>query len=59
MDKLAENIPTEQGKTLKDNWGDVFRGLGTKCDPLLQTLRSESNNLFIHVVFFSYTLGSG
>jgi len=27
----------------------------TKCDPLLQTLRSESNNLFIHV-FFSVTL---
>ncbi|KAF7003868.1 hypothetical protein CFC21_019146 [Triticum aestivum] len=28
MDKLAENITTEQGKTLKDAWGDVFRGLG-------------------------------
>uniref|UniRef100_A0A453D1B1 methylmalonate-semialdehyde dehydrogenase (CoA acylating) n=2 Tax=Aegilops tauschii subsp. strangulata TaxID=200361 RepID=A0A453D1B1_AEGTS len=27
MDKLAENITTEQGKTLKDAWGDVFRGL--------------------------------
>ncbi|CAD6340689.1 unnamed protein product [Miscanthus lutarioriparius] len=26
-DKLAENITTEQGKTLKDAWGDVFRGL--------------------------------
>jgi hypothetical protein len=25
---LAENITTEQGKTLKDAWGDVFRGLG-------------------------------
>jgi len=32
MDKLAENIPTEQGKTLKDNWGDVFRGLGWFSD---------------------------
>jgi malonate-semialdehyde dehydrogenase (acetylating) / methylmalonate-semialdehyde dehydrogenase len=28
QDKLAENITTEQGKTLKDAWGDVFRGLG-------------------------------
>ncbi|XP_062187138.1 methylmalonate-semialdehyde dehydrogenase [acylating], mitochondrial-like [Phragmites australis] len=27
MDKLAESITTEQGKTLKDAWGDVFRGL--------------------------------
>ncbi|KAF8732044.1 hypothetical protein HU200_016000 [Digitaria exilis] len=27
QDKLAENITTEQGKTLKDAWGDVFRGL--------------------------------
>lgn len=27
MDKLAENITTEQGKTLKDALGDVFRGL--------------------------------
>ncbi|KAK8605923.1 hypothetical protein V6N13_102688 [Hibiscus sabdariffa] len=27
MDKLAENITTEQGKTLKDAHGDVFRGL--------------------------------
>lgn len=27
MDKLAANITTEQGKTLKDAQGDVFRGL--------------------------------
>uniref|UniRef100_A0A5B6YIZ2 methylmalonate-semialdehyde dehydrogenase (CoA acylating) n=1 Tax=Davidia involucrata TaxID=16924 RepID=A0A5B6YIZ2_DAVIN len=27
MDKLAMNITTEQGKTLKDAQGDVFRGL--------------------------------
>ncbi|KAL8060869.1 hypothetical protein ABFS82_02G052600 [Erythranthe guttata] len=27
MDKLASNITTEQGKTLKDAQGDVFRGL--------------------------------
>ncbi|XP_010933526.1 methylmalonate-semialdehyde dehydrogenase [acylating], mitochondrial [Elaeis guineensis] len=27
MDKLAVNITTEQGKTLKDAQGDVFRGL--------------------------------
>ncbi|KAL5790197.1 hypothetical protein ACOSQ2_005085 [Xanthoceras sorbifolium] len=27
MDKLAMNITTEQGKTLKDAHGDVFRGL--------------------------------
>ncbi|CAI9770028.1 unnamed protein product [Fraxinus pennsylvanica] len=27
MDKLALNITTEQGKTLKDAQGDVFRGL--------------------------------
>ncbi|KAK8518918.1 hypothetical protein V6N13_017819 [Hibiscus sabdariffa] len=27
MDKLAKNITTEQGKTLKDAHGDVFRGL--------------------------------
>uniref|UniRef100_A0A7N0T0E9 methylmalonate-semialdehyde dehydrogenase (CoA acylating) n=2 Tax=Kalanchoe fedtschenkoi TaxID=63787 RepID=A0A7N0T0E9_KALFE len=27
MDKLAVNITTEQGKTLKDAHGDVFRGL--------------------------------
>ncbi|KAL6515364.1 Methylmalonate-semialdehyde dehydrogenase [acylating], mitochondrial [Orobanche hederae] len=27
MDKLALNITTEQGKTLKDSQGDVFRGL--------------------------------
>ena len=27
MDKLAINITTEQGKTLKDAQGDVFRGL--------------------------------
>ncbi|ONK60814.1 uncharacterized protein A4U43_C08F22940 [Asparagus officinalis] len=27
-DKLAMNITTEQGKTLKDAQGDVFRGLG-------------------------------
>jgi hypothetical protein len=33
MDKLAENITTEQGKTLKDAWGDVFRGLGWFSDP--------------------------
>ncbi|KAG2541009.1 hypothetical protein PVAP13_9NG592664 [Panicum virgatum] len=32
---------------------------GTKCDPRQQTLGSESNNLFSHVGFFSYTLGSG
>nr|GMD08809.1 methylmalonate-semialdehyde dehydrogenase [acylating], mitochondrial [Ipomoea batatas] len=29
MDKLALNITTEQGKTLKDAQGDVFRGLVT------------------------------
>lgn len=28
QDKLAINITTEQGKTLKDAHGDVFRGLG-------------------------------
>ena len=28
QDKLALNITTEQGKTLKDAHGDVFRGLG-------------------------------
>lgn len=28
QDKLAANITTEQGKTLKDAQGDVFRGLG-------------------------------
>ena len=28
MDKLAENITIEQGKTLADAKGDVFRGLG-------------------------------
>lgn len=28
QDKLALNITTEQGKTLKDAQGDVFRGLG-------------------------------
>lgn len=28
QDKLAFNITTEQGKTLKDAQGDVFRGLG-------------------------------
>lgn len=28
IDKLALNITTEQGKTLKDAHGDVFRGLG-------------------------------
>lgn len=28
QDKLAFNITTEQGKTLKDAHGDVFRGLG-------------------------------
>ncbi|XP_023642576.1 methylmalonate-semialdehyde dehydrogenase [acylating], mitochondrial [Capsella rubella] len=27
MDKLAMNITTEQGKTLKDSHGDIFRGL--------------------------------
>lgn len=27
MDKLAQNVTTEQGKTLKDAQGDVFRGL--------------------------------
>ncbi|GJS30067.1 hypothetical protein Tco_0490687 [Tanacetum coccineum] len=29
-DKLAMNITTEQGKTLKDAQGDVFRGLGAR-----------------------------
>lgn len=28
QDKLAMNITAEQGKTLKDAQGDVFRGLG-------------------------------
>lgn len=28
QDKLALNVTTEQGKTLKDAHGDVFRGLG-------------------------------
>lgn len=28
QDKLALSITTEQGKTLKDAQGDVFRGLG-------------------------------
>lgn len=28
QDKLAMNITMEQGKTLKDAQGDVFRGLG-------------------------------
>lgn len=31
QDKLALNITLEQGKTLKDAQGDVFRGLGLCC----------------------------
>ena len=37
-DKLAAIITKEQGKTLADARGDVFRGLGTNCtdvSPLL------------------------
>lgn len=34
QDKLALNITTEQGKTLKDAHGDVFRGLGYNPSPL-------------------------
>jgi malonate-semialdehyde dehydrogenase (acetylating) / methylmalonate-semialdehyde dehydrogenase len=31
-DELAESITTEQGKTLKDAQGDVFRGLEVQCN---------------------------
>lgn len=34
QDKIALNITTEQGKTLKDAHGDVFRGLG-QCSLLV------------------------
>ncbi|KAF0921639.1 hypothetical protein E2562_011387 [Oryza meyeriana var. granulata] len=44
MDKLAENITTEQGKTLKDTWGYAFRGLdclGSSCAGDLATSRTQ------------------
>ncbi|KAK7412178.1 hypothetical protein VNO78_03628 [Psophocarpus tetragonolobus] len=34
IDKLALNVTTEQGKTLKDAQGDVFRGLSCIREPL-------------------------
>lgn len=37
QDKLALNITTEQGKTLKDAQGDVFRGLGKKLSYIAVT----------------------
>lgn len=36
QDKLALNITTEQGKTLKDAQGDVFRGLGLQLSFITQ-----------------------
>ncbi|KAH1039812.1 hypothetical protein J1N35_041555 [Gossypium stocksii] len=38
MDKLAKNITTEQGKTLKDAHGDVFWGLGWYLYPSMYCL---------------------
>lgn len=43
QDKLAINITTEQGKTLKDAHGDVFRGLGCSIISLL-LIGFEGNN---------------
>lgn len=31
MEELAKSVTTEQGKTLGDARGDVFRGLGACC----------------------------
>lgn len=36
QDKLALNITMEQGKTLKDAQGDVFRGLGLQLPFITQ-----------------------
>lgn len=38
QDALALNVTTEQGKTLADARGDVFRGLGELASTLHQSL---------------------
>jgi len=57
MDDIAQIITTEQGKTLADARGDVFRGLEvveTACNAGLLTMGETAENLSRHIDTYSY-----
>lgn len=56
-DELASAITTEQGKTIADAHGDVFRGLGT--DVQARHTHAHPANVYIHTEVIEYTCNMG
>lgn len=54
QDELAANVTLEQGKTLADGRGDVFRGLGT-VPPHVVSAWDNVSSLSVVLVGFIYS----